>query len=80
MSFKKFLILICTFFCTSVVFAQTPPIPPRKPIGGVTDGDNPYNNTRLRGERAPISPATLLLLGLGGATIGTRILINSKKK
>ena len=80
MSFKKFLILICTFFCTSVVFAQTPPIPPRKPIGGVTDGDNPYNNTRLRGERAPISPATLLLLGLSSATVGTRILRNTKRR
>ncbi len=80
MSFKKHLILICALLFANVILAQRPPIPLQRPTGAVTQGDNPYENTRLRGQRAPISPATLLLLGLGGATIGTRILINSKKK
>jgi hypothetical protein len=30
--------------------------------------------------RAPIAPATLLLLGLGGAAVGTTVLKNTRKK
>ena len=33
----------------------------------------------IRREIAPIAPATLLLLGLGGATVGTMVYCNSKK-
>ena len=80
MSFKKKLILICTLLFANVILAQRPPIPLQRPTGAVTHGDNPYENTRLRGQRAPISPATLLLLGLSGATVGTRILRNTKRR
>jgi hypothetical protein len=30
--------------------------------------------------RAPLAPATLLLLGLGGAAVGTTVLKNTRKK
>ena len=77
---KKILFFICTFFCANLVLAQRPPIPTQRPNGAVTEGENPYENTRLRGQRAPISPATLLLLGLSSATVGTRILRNTKRR
>ncbi len=77
---KKILFFICTFFCANLVLAQRPPIPTQRPTGAVTQGEDPYENTRLRGQRAPISPATLLLLGLSSATVGTRILRNTKRR
>lgn len=35
--------------------------------------------TGIRRDRAPLAPATLLLLGLGGAVVGTRVVRNTKK-
>lgn len=45
-------------------------------------GTNPTNDAAqfgIRREIAPIVPTTLLLLGLGGATVGTMVYRNSKK-
>ncbi|MBR5254017.1 MAG: hypothetical protein IKV46_03130 [Bacteroidales bacterium] len=40
-----------------------------------TQTDNPTNE-----ENPPLTPATLLLLGLGGATVGGAVYRNSKRK
>lgn len=72
---KKFLMIIaCIGFCTAIN-AQVPPTPSTDPTNTANQG--------IRGttdENAPIVPATLLLLGLGGATVGTMVYRNSKKK
>lgn len=70
----KIYIFVCTLTCANIIFAQQPPRPQR-PAVAITS----YENTRLRGQRAPVTPTTLLLLGLGGATIGSTIIKNSKK-
>ena len=49
-----------------------------------TPGTNPTNDANLIRttygiRRAPIAPATLLLLGLGGAVTGTMVYRNTKK-
>ncbi len=36
-------------------------------------------NTGIRRRRAPLAPATLLLLGLGGAVVGTKVVRNRRK-
>ena len=43
---------------------------------GITTRSTP-NNTITR---APLAPATLLLLGLGGVAVGTTVLKNTRKK
>ena len=35
--------------------------------------------TGIRRNRAPLAPATLLLLGLGGAVVGTKVVRNRRK-
>ena len=72
---RKFLIATCAIMCANVLMAQpTPPGTPTNPNG------DPFNaeNNGLR--RAPIAPATLLLLGLGGAAVGTMVYRNTKNK
>jgi hypothetical protein len=44
--------------------------------GYTTRSDTPEEDPT----RAPIAPATLLLLGLGGAAVGTTVLKNTRKK
>ncbi len=72
---KKFLMIVAFFAMTLGVSAQptpngTPTSPANDPTGNGGDG--------LR--RAPIAPATLLLLGLGGAAVGTMVYRNTKNK
>ncbi|MEE0948092.1 MAG: hypothetical protein U0L53_05150 [Bacteroidales bacterium] len=72
---KKFLIATCAIMCANVLMAQptptgTPTSPANDPTGKGGDG--------IR--RAPIAPATLLLLGLGGAAVGTMVYRNTKNK
>lgn len=43
---------------------------------GITTRSTPQNTQT----RAPLAPATLLLLGLGGAAVGTTVLKNTRKK
>lgn len=70
----KIYIFVCTLTCANIIFAQQPP-KPQRPATAITS----YEDTRLRGERAPITPTTLLLLGLSGTTIGGTIIKNFKK-
>ena len=67
--------MIVAFFAMTLgVSAQpTPPSNPTNPNG------NPFNAQNNGIRRAPIAPATLLLLGLGGAVTGTMVYRNSKK-
>ncbi|MBR5254765.1 MAG: hypothetical protein IKV46_07000 [Bacteroidales bacterium] len=68
---KKILaVMLCVGFC-SVLNAQ-PPIPPQKPSGNTLQGNQKTFNP-------PITPATLLLLGLGASAVGCRIYRNQKQ-
>lgn len=64
-------IMICVGACT-VLSAQ--PQPPTNPCGDTLQGNYKSPNP------APISPATLLLLGLGASTVGYRVYRNQKQK
>ncbi len=88
---KRTLLLICTLLCANVLFAQegnsvfsNPTIgssstPPMKDLNWTQSFNGDTRSTELRGT-PPISPATLLLLGLGGATVGFRVLNNKRKE
>jgi hypothetical protein len=68
---RKFLIATCAIMCANVLMAQpTPPSNPTSPTSPELNG--------IR--RAPIAPATLLLLSLGGAAVGTMVYRNTKNK
>lgn len=74
---KKFLMIVAFFAMTLGVSAQpTPPSEPTNP------DQSPITAERngLRRDRAPLAPATLLLLGLGGAAVGTMVYRNTKNK
>lgn len=84
---KKVAIFLAAIALTTGVFAQFNP--PTKDINWF--GDKGYANAeeaeegtgirRTKNETGepPIAPATLLLLGLGGAVVGTRVVRNTKK-
>jgi hypothetical protein len=81
---KKILALAFVVTMSLSAFAQFQP--PTKEINWFGDGKE-YGNegaaeagTGIRREKSgPIAPATLLLLGLGGAAVGTKVLRNTKK-
>ena len=68
---KILAIMICLGFCT-VLSAQTPPKPTVNPSGNTVRGINKQYNP------VPITPATLLLLGLGASVTGYRIYRKTK--
>ncbi|MEE0883355.1 MAG: hypothetical protein U0L65_08055 [Bacteroidales bacterium] len=84
---KKVAIFLAAIALTTGVFAQFNP--PTKDINWFGSGDKDYANAgeaeegtgirRTKSEPLPIAPATLLLLGLGGAVVGTRVVRNTKK-
>ena len=68
---KVIFMLALSMFCVDIMAQPTP-------------GTNPTNDANLIHttygiRRSPIAPATLLLLGLGGATVCTMVYRNSKK-
>jgi hypothetical protein len=69
---KILAIMVCLGFCT-VLSAQTPPKPTVNPSGNTVRGINKQYNP------VPITPATLLLLGLGASVTGYRIYRNTKQ-
>lgn len=71
---KKFAILILAIICVNVVMAQ-----PRPGLLGTNDTQGNTNIRNQNPNQAPIAPATLLLLGLGGAAVGTKVIRNTKK-
>ena len=82
---KKVAIFLAAIALTTGVFAQ---FPPTKEINWFGSSDKDYANAeeaeentgiRRTKDTTPIAPATLLLLGLGGAVVGTRVVRNTKK-
>ena len=81
---KKILTLLVVATMSLSAFAQGDFNPPTKEINwfgneGYGDADDAERGTGIRREKSPIAPATLLLLGLGGAAVGTKVLRNTKK-
>lgn len=87
---KKVAIFLAAIALTTGVFAQVPDLP-QTPIDWFEDkyvdsdlsgealNKEAEEATGIRRSRAPFTPATLLLLGLSGAVVGTRVVRNTKK-
>lgn len=87
---KKVAIFLAAIALTTGVFAQVAPTTPidwfdEQYQPGVNNqneqdfADKTEAATGIRRSRAPFTPATLLLLGLSGAVVGTRVVRNTKK-
>lgn len=84
---KKFAILILALICVNAVMAQPREgysfgdgfLPPKPTflMDNTSQGESNIRNTNQ--SDAPIAPATLLLLGLGGAAVGATVIRNTKK-
>ena len=81
---KKVAIFLAAIALTTGAFAQFQP--PTKEINWFGEGNKDYasaeeaeKETGIRHAKGPIAPATLLLLGLGGAVVGTKVVRNRKK-
>ncbi len=93
---KKITLFVLSICFVSVLSAQTPPtitsgkwwigdvntgeLNGSKAYGlGITTRSTPTQEQQQRAT-PPLAPATLLLLGLGGAAVGTTVLKNTRKK
>lgn len=89
---KKLAIFLAAIALTTGVFAQTinPPTPGNdikwfdqngNVLGSLQEdgAEAAEAATGIRRDRAPLAPATLLLLGLGGAVVGTKVVRNRRK-
>ena len=84
---KKVAIFLAAIALTTGVFAQV--TPNKTPIDWFNEqatahpswaeGKTAESTTGIRRNTTPITPATLLLLGLGGAVVGTKVVRNRKK-
>lgn len=80
---KKVAVFLAAIALTTGVFAQFQP--PTKEINWFGEGkdykdaEEAEKEVGIRGAKGPIAPATLLLLGLGGAVVGTKVVRNRKK-
>ena len=80
---KKVAIFLAAIALTTGVFAQYQP--PTKDIDWFgnnkeyEDSDEAEKETGIRRTKGPVAPATLLLLGLGGAVVGTKVVRNKRK-
>jgi hypothetical protein len=81
---KKVAVLLAALAISTGVIAE----PPTKEINwfgsaGYENDSEAEENTGIRRDKsagAPIAPATLLLLGLGGAAVGTKVVRNRRKE
>lgn len=79
---------VAVFLAAIAVSVSVLADPPTKEInwfgsgtGGYSDDTEAEENTGIRREKgAPLAPATLLLLGLGGATVGAKVVRNTRRK
>lgn len=85
---KKVAIFLAAIALTTGVFAQVVPQTPidwfedkyvDSDLSGEALNKEAEEATGIRRSRAPFTPATLLLLGLSGAVVGTRVVRNTKK-
>lgn len=88
---KKVAVFLAAIALTTGVFAQV--TPNKTPIVWFDEQWDPNVNnqndqgfadraeaaTGIRRNTTPIAPATLLLLGLGGAVVGTKVVRNRRK-
>lgn len=82
---KKVAIFLAAIAVSVSVLADA--VPPTKEInwfgdagyGNANDAENGTGIRRQKSTPVPIAPATLLLLGLGGAVVGTKVVRNRKK-
>ena len=87
---KKLAVFLAAIALTTGVFAQV--VPQENPIDWFQNRYDESHNlsqeqlaqeaeqtTGIRRNTAPIAPATLLLLGLGGAVVGTKVVRNRRK-
>ncbi len=74
---KKTLLVACALLCANMVMAQ----PPTKEFNWFAQGqeEEAEKDTGIRRTKTPVTPATLLLLGLGGAVVGTKVVRNKRK-
>lgn len=83
---KKILLVVCALLCANMVMAEF--TPPTKQINWFSQGQEgeAEANTGIRRSsqvdegNPPITPATLLLLGLGGAVVGGKVIRNRRKE
>lgn len=75
---------VAVFLAAIAVSVSVLADPPTKEInwfGSYSDDTEAEENTGIRREKgAPLAPATLLLLGLGGATVGAKVVRNTRRK
>lgn len=87
---KKVAIFLAAIALTTGVFAQVRPgqtpiewfneqAKPNGPHPEWNGQETAESTTGIRRNRAPLAPATLLLLGLGGAVVGTKVVRNRRK-
>ena len=81
---KKTLLVACALLCANMVMAQVPPTKDFDWFGSgkqYENSDKAEENTGIRRTKntTPVAPATLLLLGLGGAVVGTKVVRNKRK-
>lgn len=87
---KKVAVFLAAIAVSVSVLADA--VPPTKEINwfgdaGYGNANDAENGTGIRRQKSdgpvsgsgPIAPATLLLLGLGGAVVGTKVVRNRKK-
>lgn len=82
---KKVAIFLAAIAVSVSVLADA--VPPTKEINwfgnaGYGNANDAEEGTGIRRQKtiAPIAPATLLLLGLGGAVVGTKVIRNRRKE
>ena len=68
------MLALCFAFAANAQTPQ-PPLPGGDPRNNANQGE-----TRVKGAGAPLTPATLLLLGLAGGFAGVKVYCNNKKK
>ena len=85
---KKAAIFLAAIALSVGAFAQTPPSKPIEWFNELANTESmnqqekeqyAEETTGIRRNRAPLAPATLLLLGLGGAVVGTKVVRNRRK-
>ena len=69
---KVIFMLALSMFCVDIMAQPTPDTDPTSKVDQGIRRDVAHGG-------APIAPATLLLLGLGGAAVGTMVYRNTKK-
>ena len=83
---KKVAIFLAAIAVSVSVLADV--VPPTKEInwfgeagyGNANDAENGTGIRRQKSDIVPLAPATLLLLGLGGAVVGTKVIRNRRKE